>query len=168
MQLSRKGTHALVLHFPTTCYQWRNVWFCLTVNDVFLWYILFVTLRCFVSWFRRVYIAMRKRKKFHRKVLGRNNYEQITKNRLQSPRTKERQNCRLRCHIFFLCLCVSVSSCCVLVYMLTYVHECLIGKEVSYYVNGLLVGFGFNDPLRQNFSLYRAVSQREGERGNKG
>ena len=33
---------------------------------------------------------------------------------------------------------------------------------------GWLVGFGFNGPLRQNFSLYRAVSQREGERGKKG
>ena len=32
-----------------------------------------------------------------------------------------------------------------------------------------LVGcFGFNGPLRQYFSLYRAVSQREGERGEKG
>ena len=32
-----------------------------------------------------------------------------------------------------------------------------------------LVGcFGFNGPLRQYFSLYRAVSQREGERGQKG
>ena len=31
-----------------------------------------------------------------------------------------------------------------------------------------LVGcFGFNGPLRQYFSLYRAVSQREGERGKK-
>ena len=28
---------------------------------------------------------------------------------------------------------------------------------------GWLVGFGFNGPLRQYFSLYRAVSQREGE-----
>ena len=34
---------------------------------------------------------------------------------------------------------------------------------------GCLVGcFGFNGPLRQYFSLYRAVSQREGERGEKG
>ena len=33
----------------------------------------------------------------------------------------------------------------------------------------LLVGcFWFNGPLRQYFSLYRAVSQREGERGEKG
>ena len=32
---------------------------------------------------------------------------------------------------------------------------------------GWLVGFGFNGPLRQYFSLYRAVSQREGERGKK-
>ena len=34
---------------------------------------------------------------------------------------------------------------------------------------GWLVGcFGLNGPLRQYFSLYRAVSQREGERGKKG
>ena len=33
---------------------------------------------------------------------------------------------------------------------------------------GWLVGcFGFNGPLRQYFSLYRAVSQREGERGER-
>ena len=33
----------------------------------------------------------------------------------------------------------------------------------------MLVGcFGLNGPLRQYFSLYRAVSQREGERGEKG
>ena len=31
-----------------------------------------------------------------------------------------------------------------------------------------LVVLGFNGPLRQYFSLYRAVSQREGERGKKG
>ena len=34
---------------------------------------------------------------------------------------------------------------------------------------GWLVGcFGFNSPLRQYFSLYRAVSQREGEGEEKG
>ena len=34
---------------------------------------------------------------------------------------------------------------------------------------GWLVGcFGFNGPLRQYFSLYRAVSQRDGEREEKG
>ena len=33
---------------------------------------------------------------------------------------------------------------------------------------GWLVGLGFNGPLRQYFSLYRAVSKREGERGKKG
>ena len=34
---------------------------------------------------------------------------------------------------------------------------------------GWLVGcFGLNGPLRQYFSLYRAVSQREGERKEKG
>ena len=32
---------------------------------------------------------------------------------------------------------------------------------------GWLVGFGPNGPLGQYFSLYRAVSQREGERGRK-
>ena len=31
-----------------------------------------------------------------------------------------------------------------------------------------LVVFGLNDPLRQYFSLYRVVSLREGERGEKG
>ena len=32
----------------------------------------------------------------------------------------------------------------------------------------MLVGcFGFNGPLRQYFSLYRAVSRREGERGKR-
>ena len=33
---------------------------------------------------------------------------------------------------------------------------------------GWLVVFGLNDPLRQYFSLYRVVPQREGERGEKG
>ena len=33
----------------------------------------------------------------------------------------------------------------------------------------MLVGcFGFNSPLRQYFRLYRAVSQREGDIGEKG
>ena len=35
-------------------------------------------------------------------------------------------------------------------------------------VAGWLVVFGLNDPLRQYFSLYRVVSQREGEREEKG
>ena len=36
---------------------------------------------------------------------------------------------------------------------------------ISSKIFGWLVGcFGFNGPLRQYFSLYRAVSQREGER----
>ena len=39
--------------------------------------------------------------------------------------------------------------------------------ELMTAVVGWLVGFGFNGPLRQYFSLYRAVSQREGERGEK-
>ena len=33
---------------------------------------------------------------------------------------------------------------------------------------GLVGCFGFNGPVRQYFSLYRAVSQREGEREEKG
>ena len=33
---------------------------------------------------------------------------------------------------------------------------------------GWLVVFGLNDPLRQYFSLYRVVSQREGEKEEKG
>ena len=33
---------------------------------------------------------------------------------------------------------------------------------------GWLVGFGRNGPLRQYFSLYRDVSQREGDRGEIG
>ena len=41
-------------------------------------------------------------------------------------------------------------------------------QEMSHVRFGWLVGFGFNGPLRQYFSLYRAVSQREGERGQKG
>ena len=41
-------------------------------------------------------------------------------------------------------------------------------KEYKMSLIGWLVGFGFNGPLRQYFSLYRAVSEREGERGKKG
>ena len=44
-------------------------------------------------------------------------------------------------------------------------------NSISYSSNssvvGWLVGFGFNGPFRQYFSLYRAVSQREGERGER-
>ena len=42
-----------------------------------------------------------------------------------------------------------------------------LGSERINSLVGWLVGFGFNGPLRQYFSLYRAVSQREGERGRK-
>ena len=46
-------------------------------------------------------------------------------------------------------------------------HCAKVGKTGMW--AGWLVGcFGFNGPLRQYFSLYRAVSQREGERGEKG
>ena len=37
-----------------------------------------------------------------------------------------------------------------------------------FWVFGWLVGLGFNRPLKQYFSLYRAVYQRKGERGKKG
>ena len=36
------------------------------------------------------------------------------------------------------------------------------------WVGGGVGCLGFNGPLRQYFSLYRAISQREGERGEKG
>ena len=42
------------------------------------------------------------------------------------------------------------------------------GKHMQNYVDWLVGCFGFNGPLRQYFSLYRAVSKREGERGEKG
>ena len=42
-------------------------------------------------------------------------------------------------------------------------------KSSGWAGKGWLVGcFGFSGPLRKYFSLYRAVSQREGERGEKG
>ena len=47
----------------------------------------------------------------------------------------------------------------------------LVRKKLSDLLFDLVVMvgcFGFNGPLRQYFSLYRAVSQREGERGEKG
>ena len=48
-------------------------------------------------------------------------------------------------------------------------HCFILAIELSYYQNvGWLVGcFGLNGPLRQYFSLYRAVSQRAGERKEK-
>ena len=47
----------------------------------------------------------------------------------------------------------------------TYTCEIVVCIHVGF---GWLVDFGLNDPLRQYFSLYRVVSQREGERGEKG
>ena len=46
----------------------------------------------------------------------------------------------------------------------------VVGREVGvpHFITGHDGCFGFNGPLRQYFSLYRAVSQREGERGEKG
>ena len=50
-----------------------------------------------------------------------------------------------------------------------------LGRSVFYHfknsvcsIGCWLVGFGFNGPLRQYFSLYWAVSQRGGEREEKG
>ena len=52
------------------------------------------------------------------------------------------------------------------------IHVDFVGKQnctADRVEVGWLVGcFGFNDPLRQYFSLNQAVSQREGERGKKG
>ena len=45
------------------------------------------------------------------------------------------------------------------------VPEKRLGKDLN---PGWLVVLGFNGPSRQYFSLYRAVSQREGDRGEKG
>ena len=43
------------------------------------------------------------------------------------------------------------------------------GRPTNLDYNRAIVGcFWFNGPLRQYFSLYRAVSQKEGERGEKG
>ena len=47
-------------------------------------------------------------------------------------------------------------------YVILIVPQKLIPQILSW-----LVVLGFNGPLRQYFSLYRAVSQREGERGKK-
>ena len=46
----------------------------------------------------------------------------------------------------------------------TCVSEQLLFDDKKYLVGWL---FRLNGPLRQYFSLYRAVSQREGERGDK-
>ena len=43
-----------------------------------------------------------------------------------------------------------------------------LSKLVGRPSTGLVGCFGFNGPLRQYFSQYRAVSQREGERREKG
>ena len=44
---------------------------------------------------------------------------------------------------------------------------CLYHFHTAEQVGWLVGSFGFNGPLRQYFSLYRAVSQREGERGER-
>ena len=44
----------------------------------------------------------------------------------------------------------------------------IVGWLVGWLVGWFVGCFRFDGPLRQYFSLYRAVSQREGERGEKG
>ena len=77
---------------------------------------------CFSS-FGRV-----ERVKSHRKVQGRNNYEQITKNRFQIriDNSKTGQYTVMPYIFVFLCVC---NSFCVIVYVLTYVYECF--KEIE-------------------------------------
>ena len=48
-----------------------------------------------------------------------------------------------------------------------YADFCLCPKLLIITTLIWLVGFGFSGPLRQYFSLYRAVSQKEGERGER-
>ena len=51
-----------------------------------------------------------------------------------------------------------------------FLHKTHIQKNICCdpSLDWLVGSLGFNDPLRQYFSLYQAVSQREGERGEKG
>ena len=52
---------------------------------------------------------------------------------------------------------------------LSYYHpNCRTPRHWRFPKVGWLVVFGLNDPLRQYFSLYQVVSQREGERKEKG
>ena len=68
--------------------------------------------------------------------MGRNNYESITKTDFRFLLVKKHDrtvNCDA---IHFVCFCMSVISCYVLVNMLIYVYECFTGKEFSYNKNG--------------------------------
>ena len=47
-------------------------------------------------------------------------------------------------------------------------HDNARSVSETYFLGWLVGCFGFNGPLRQYFSLYKTVSQREGERGEKG
>ena len=49
----------------------------------------------------------------------------------------------------FVCFYVSVSSCSVLVYVLTYVYECFMGKEFNYNENGKFQ-YILSIPIRKN------------------
>ena len=60
----------------------------------------------------------------------------MIKNRFNVP--IEKSKATVDCDSIHFCVCVffvSVSSCCVLVYMLTYVYECIRGTKFSYMYN---------------------------------
>ena len=57
---------------------------------------------------------------------------------------------------------------CVFVFSLVFSTYLDLNYSLHIFVGWLVGCFGFNGPLRQYFSLYRAVSQREGERKEKG
>ena len=62
---------------------------------------------------------------------------------------------------------IVISNICVKLYRNWIINE--VARAGEHTNERTLVGcFGFNGPLRQYFSLYRAVSQREGEREEKG
>ena len=62
-------------------------------------------------------------------------------------------------------LAVGAGGHCLDIFTLIYLYSPL---SPSLWLVGWLVVLGLNDPLRQYFSLYRVVSQREGERGENG
>ena len=66
------------------------------------------------------------------------------------------------------CMNCAVFKYCMIVRALFQISLSVIEWESEAPPSYWLVGcFGFNGPLRQYFSLYRAVSQREGEREEK-
>ena len=74
------------------------------------------------------------------------------------------QNCRITLYVVDWIIIQTVCLCCLKPVPVLDIH--LFGRRND--LVGWLVGFAFNGPLRHYFSLYRAASQREGERGKKG